>query len=95
MCTYDDPQPGMLAKIAGVLYGCGIDIHKAKAFTMQKDRPVVLDTLWIRSSGIQISENRARKIRTTLNEVLTGVKSIEQLLNRGEKPLRRAFSRTA
>ena len=87
VCAYDDPQPGMLAKITGVLYGCDADIHKAQAFTMEKERPVLLDTLWIRANGMQISENKARRIRTALKEVLTGAKSIEQFLKQANKNL--------
>jgi [protein-PII] uridylyltransferase len=85
VCTYDDPAPGMLAKITGVLYGCGADIHKAQAFTMQRARPVVLDTLWIRSNGRQISENRARRIRAALRDVLTGTKKVERVLEEAGK----------
>jgi [protein-PII] uridylyltransferase len=80
VCTHDDPQPGMLAKITGVLYGSNVDIHKAQAFTLEKEKPVVLDTLWIRSNGMQISENKARRIRANLQEVLAGARSIEQFL---------------
>jgi [protein-PII] uridylyltransferase len=87
VCTHDDPKPGMLAKITGVLYGCNVDIHRAQAFTMEKEQPVVLDTLWIRSNGMQISESRARRIRTTLKEVLSGGKTIEHFLEQaGKKP---------
>jgi [protein-PII] uridylyltransferase len=87
VCTHDDPKPGMLAKITGVLYGCNVDIHRAQAFTMEKEHPVVLDTLWIRSNGMQISENRARRIRSALKDVLTGTKTIEQFLEQaGKKP---------
>jgi [protein-PII] uridylyltransferase len=85
VCTYDDPQPGMLAKITGVLYGCDVDIHKAQAFTMEKEKSVVLDTLWIRVNGMQISENKARRIRASLKEVLTGAKTIEQFLKQAGK----------
>jgi [protein-PII] uridylyltransferase len=85
ICAYDDPAPGMLAKITGVLYGCGADIHKAQVFTMQGARPVVLDTLWIRSHGRQISENRARRIRTTLRGVLTGTRKVERILEEAGK----------
>jgi [protein-PII] uridylyltransferase len=87
LCTYDDPLPGMLSKITGVLYGCSVDIHKAQAFTMKKERPVVLDTLWIRSNGMQIAENRARKIQLALKDVLAGNSSVEQFLQKaGKKP---------
>jgi [protein-PII] uridylyltransferase len=85
LCTYDDPQPGMLSKITGVLYGCNADIHKAQAFTMRKERPVVLDTLWIRSNGLQMAENRARRIQSALKDVLAGNSSIEQFLQRAGK----------
>jgi [protein-PII] uridylyltransferase len=85
VCTYDDPQPGMLAKITGVLYGSNVDIHKAQAFTMEKEQPVVLDTLWIRFNGCQISENKARRIRASLKEVLTGAMTVELFLQSSGK----------
>jgi len=80
VCAYDDPQPGMLAKITGVLYACDADIHKAQVFTMRAGRSVVLDTLWLRSAGMQVSEARGRRIMSTLKEVLTGGRSLEKLL---------------
>ncbi|HSW39365.1 MAG TPA: hypothetical protein VLL97_07730 [Acidobacteriota bacterium] len=85
ICIYDDPRPGMLAKIAGVLYFCNVDIHRAKAFTLEKERRVVLDTLWIRSNGTQISENKARRIRKTLKEILTGTQTMEHILKTAGK----------
>jgi [protein-PII] uridylyltransferase len=85
ICTYDDPMPGMLAKITGVLYGCNVDIQKAKAFTMEKERPVVLDTLWIRTNGMQVSEQKARRIRVSLKEVLTGAKPVDLYLKQAGK----------
>ncbi|MBN1567349.1 MAG: HD domain-containing protein [Acidobacteria bacterium] len=87
ICTPDDPRPGMLAKIAGVLYGCNVDIVKAQAYTMDNKRRVVLDTLWIRCNGMQISETKARKIQSALKEVLTGGRTIENFLRAaGENP---------
>jgi [protein-PII] uridylyltransferase len=80
LCAYDDPRPGILAKMAGVLYGCGVDIHKTQVFTMEKERPIVLDTLWIQFNGMQISENKARRIQKSLKEVLTDAKTIDQFL---------------
>ncbi|MBZ5495900.1 MAG: hypothetical protein LAP85_05815 [Acidobacteriia bacterium] len=80
VCAYDDPQPGMLAKITGVLYGCDADIQKAQVFTMNMPRPVVLDTLWIRSAGMQVSETRGRRIMTILKEVLSGGRTVDNFL---------------
>jgi [protein-PII] uridylyltransferase len=85
VCTYDDPLPGMLAKITGVLYGCNVDIQKARAFTMERDRPVVLDTLWVRANGMQVSEQKARRIRTSLKEVLTGSNPLDLYLKKAGK----------
>jgi [protein-PII] uridylyltransferase len=85
VCTLDDPRPGMLAKITGVLYGCNVDISKAQAFTMGKEKPVVLDTLWIRCNGMQISESKARRILSALKDVLTGARTIEHFLERAGK----------
>ncbi len=80
VCAYDDPRPGMLAKITGVLYACDADIQKAQVFTTRTDRPVALDTLWIRSSGTQVSEARGRRILTLLKDVLIGTRTLEKLL---------------
>jgi [protein-PII] uridylyltransferase len=85
ICTLDDPRPGMLAKIAGVLYGCNVDIAKAQAFTMKKEKPVVLDTLWIRCNGMQISESKARRVRSVLKDVLTGIRTVEHFLEQAGK----------
>jgi [protein-PII] uridylyltransferase len=85
VCTLDDPAPGMLAKITGVLYGCNVDILKAQAFTMEKEKPVVLDTLWIRSNGMQISESKARRIQSALKAVLSGSQTIENFLKQAGK----------
>jgi len=84
-CAHDDPKPGMLAKITGVLYGCNIDIHKAQAFTIEQEKPIALDVLWIRSNGMQISESKARKIQHSIKEVLTGAKSVEGFLEKAGK----------
>jgi [protein-PII] uridylyltransferase len=85
LCALDDPTPGMLAKITGVLYGCNVDIHKAQAFTMEKEKPVVLDTLWLRANGMQLSESKARRIQSALKNVLSGAQTIETFLEQAGK----------
>ena len=87
LCAFDDPEPGILAKIAGVLYGCGVNIYKAQARTMNRKSPVVLDTLWIQYNGLQISESKARRIQKSLKDVLTAEKTIDQfLVDAGKTP---------
>ncbi len=80
VCTHDDPRPGLLAKITGVLYACDTDIHKAQVFTLEKPNPVVLDTLWVRSEGTQLSENRAARVRAGLRDALSGTKTVDDLV---------------
>lgn len=87
ICTYDDPRPGMLAKITGVLYACNTDIHRAQVFTMEGAHPVALDTLWVRTGGMQLSEIRAARVRSSLHEVLTGARTVEQFLKTAGKQL--------
>src|SRR5437016_9340149 len=38
VCTYDDPQPGLLSRIAGVLYAHEIGVHAAQVFTREAGR---------------------------------------------------------
>jgi [protein-PII] uridylyltransferase len=85
ICTHDDPRPGLLAKITGVLFGCNADIQRAQVYTLANEEPVVLDTLWIRSGGLQVTENRAARIRKKLSEVLTGAQSVDQFLGAAGK----------
>ena len=85
VCTHDDPQPGMLAKITGVLYACDSDIQKAQVFTLEKPRPVVLDTLWVRSGGTPLSENRAARVRAGLKNVLSGAVAVDEFLKKAGK----------
>ncbi len=81
VCAFDDPQPGLLAKITGVLYACGADIQKAQVYTMRIEHPVVLDTLWIRSAGMQVSEARGHRVLGALKEVLTRGRAVEQFMH--------------
>ncbi len=85
ICTPDDSKPGLLAKITGVLYGSATDILKAQAYTMAKKNSIVLDTLYIRANGMQISEYRARKIRATLKEVLMGSRTLAEFFKQSGK----------
>ncbi|MBN2243629.1 MAG: HD domain-containing protein [Acidobacteria bacterium] len=85
ICTPDDSRPGLLSKITGVLYGCETEILKAQAYTIARKNSVVLDTLYIQSNGMQISEHRARKIQAALKEVLTGTRELEEFFTQSGK----------
>src|SRR5204862_7247764 len=44
------------------------------------ERPVGVHAPWVRSGGMQRSENRARRVQKAVREVLTGARGIEQFL---------------
>src|SRR5262249_13247240 len=54
ICTYDAPQPGLLSRVAGVLYAHEISVHAAQVFTRAGEPSVVLDSLWIDFHGRQL-----------------------------------------
>ena len=85
ICTHDDPEPGLLSKIAGVLFAGGADVHAAHVYTLEGDDPIVLDTLWISANGRQISSARTKRLTDNLSEVLSGRSSVETLITRARK----------
>ena len=83
VCTYDDPRPGLLAKIAGVLYAADVNIHSAQVVTrVRAEEHIALDTLWIDYHGRQLAPGKRREVVTTLQEVLTGAHTVQEILTR-------------
>jgi [protein-PII] uridylyltransferase len=80
VCTYDDPQPGLLSKIAGTLFANEADISSARVFTSSSASPVALDTLWISVRRQPVSEARANRIEQDLRRVLSGQLSVQELV---------------
>jgi [protein-PII] uridylyltransferase len=83
VCTYDEPRPGLLAKIAGVLYAADVNIHSAQVVTrIQEDEHIALDSLWIDYNGRQLAPGKQREVVTTLQEVLSGAHTLPEILSR-------------
>ncbi|MCW3054710.1 MAG: UTP--GlnB, partial [Chthonomonadales bacterium] len=83
VCTYDDPRPGLLAKIAGALYAAEVNIHSAQVVTrIQGEEHIALDTLWIDYRGRQLAPGKRREVVTTLKEVLSGARTVPEILSR-------------
>jgi [protein-PII] uridylyltransferase len=81
VCTYDDPQPGLLAKIAAVLYAADLDVHSAQVITRVTERDrIALDTLWVDYRGRQLSPGKRREVEQNLRAVLAGTRSASELL---------------
>ncbi len=84
VCTYDDPEPGLLARITSVLYGAGLVIHGAQVMTRVSpaDR-IALDVLWVDYRGRQLSLGKQKEVASGLNAAL---RSVNGLASRSEAP---------
>ena len=83
VCAYDDPQPGLLAKIAAVLYAAELTVHSAQVFTRfgEEDR-IALDTLWVDFRGRQLSSGKQSEVAGWLMDVLKGKTSVTEILKK-------------
>ncbi|HLK56748.1 MAG TPA: HD domain-containing protein, partial [Chthonomonadaceae bacterium] len=83
VCTYDDPQPGLLAKIAGALYAADLNVHSAQVITRisPTDR-IALDTLWVDYRGRPLSPGKRKEVSENLIAVLTGAQTVQEVLDR-------------
>ncbi|HZO88314.1 MAG TPA: HD domain-containing protein [Chthonomonadaceae bacterium] len=96
ICAYDDPQPGLLAKIAGVFYAAGLNTHSAQVMTRvtSADR-IALDTLWVDFRGRQLSPGKRREVAANLTAVLTGAQSVGAILQKARGSATGARGRAA
>lgn len=83
VCAMDDPEPGLLSKIAGVLLAADVNVHAAQVFTrVSGDERIALDTLCVDFRGRRLSSGKRTEIETSLTAVLTGADTVEEVLNR-------------
>ena len=88
LCAYDDPKPGLLAKITGVLYAHDVNLHTAQVFTREASVRIAIDTLWIDYRGKPLSPHKRGELAESLRRVLLGELGIGELLKRHKKPLK-------
>lgn len=88
ICAYDDPKPGLLAKITGVLYAHDVNVHVAQVFTRESSVRIALDTLWIDFRGKPLSLGKRAEVQESLRRVLLGEIGIGSLLQQHRKPLK-------
>ena len=88
ICAYDDPKPGLLAKIAGVLYAHDVNLHTAQVFTRDASVRIAIDTLWIDYRGKPLSAHKRGEVQTGLRRILLGEIGIGELLQLHKKPLK-------
>lgn len=92
VCTKDDPKPGLLSKIAGVLYAADLDVHAAQVFTRvsagREGSPerIAIDRLYVDFRGRRLTAGKRRELATNLPAVLSGRMSVDELLRKRNKP---------
>lgn len=73
VCVYDDPTPGLLAKIARALYFADVNVHSAQVMTRVTERDhIALDTLWVDFKGRPLTPGKRQELTTLLLHFLTG-----------------------
>ena len=90
ICVREDPQPGLLSKIAGVLYANDVAVHAAQVFTSSRGQlesgeevpSLAIDTLWVDSRGKELSRTKRIEVERDLVRVLSGQMSVSELLGR-------------
>ena len=80
--TLDDPQPGLLAKIAGVLYASQVTVHGARVMTRKGDPQIALDALTVDFKGRPLQDAKRAEIDKHMRAVLSGTQSVDELLTR-------------
>lgn len=83
---YDDPGPGLLSKIAGVMYALDVNLHATQIFTREASVRIALDALWADFRGRPLSSSKKAEVQDTLRQVLTGKLSLETLFEKRKKP---------
>ena len=95
VCAYDDPKPGLLAKITGVLYAHDVNLHTAQVFTREASVRIAIDTLWADYRGKPLSTHKRAEVQESLRRVLLGEIGIGELLQAHKKPLKEQTIYTA
>ena len=86
--AYDDPAPGLLAKITGVLLAFDVRVHTVQAFTRAEEGGegrIVLDTLSIDYHGRPLSPIKRADVAEAMTQVLAGEVPLADLLARRDR----------
>lgn len=86
--AFDDPKPGLLAKITGVLHAYDVNVHVAQVFTREASVPIAIDTIWIDFRGKPLASTKKSEVQQSLRSILTGERGIGELLQKQKKALK-------
>ncbi len=81
-------SPGLLSRIAGVLYHAGVVVHGAQVATRvsETDR-IALDVVWIEHRGRQLLLGKQKEIRVKLLDALSPGTQLQAPVERPPKPV--------
>ena len=90
LVTSDDPAPGLLAKITGVLLALDIRLHAAQVWTRptfdnNTESGIVLDTLFVDFHDKPLGPHLRRTVADALTSVLTNEVTVADLLQQKRK----------
>lgn len=84
--AYDDPEPGLLSKIAAVFYANDVEVHAAQVYTRQGETQIAIDTLWAMYHDSELPAVKRRDMEKDLTAVINGeVTAAELLKKRGKR----------
>jgi [protein-PII] uridylyltransferase len=101
LVAYDDPAPGLLAKVCGAVWAAGFEIHAAQVFTLRAPGSgensdaspnVVLDLLQVGREGRALSSAQSARLAALTREILLGEQSVESALKAANKPIHMALT---
>jgi [protein-PII] uridylyltransferase len=87
VCTLDDPEPGLLSKIAGVLCAADLNVHSAQVYTrvVEGVPRIAIDSLMVDFRGRQLTPGKRKEVSTGLIAVLTGQTGVGEILAKRRK----------
>jgi [protein-PII] uridylyltransferase len=81
-------SPGLLSRIAGVLYHAGVVVHGAQVATRVSDTDrIALDILWVEHRGRQLLLGKQKEIRAALLKALAPGAQVDAPVERPPKPV--------
>jgi [protein-PII] uridylyltransferase len=86
--AFDDPRPGLLAKITGVLYAFDIKLHSAQVFTRSTSdsSAIVIDTLRIDYRERGIDRSLRNDLVVAIEKALSGKETVGDMIARKRRP---------
>lgn len=86
--AFDDPRPGLLAKITGVLYAYDIKLHSAQVFTRSTadSNAIVIDTLRVDYRERGIDRSLRNDLVVAIEKALSGKETVGDMIARKRRP---------